>query len=286
MQLKMCRSWWGAPTALDEMVEQTVTAGFTGIEMPIPASATERHHLREVLARNDLVLLAEVTTGLTRKPTYDWWVPEPHFSVDDHLRDLQTAVDHASDVEPLFLTTMCGYDAWSYQQNLDFFGRGIDLSRSSGITISFETHRCRSLFNPWITRDIVKALPDIKLTCDFSHWCVVAERLVDTEIEIIKLCAQHAHHVHCRVGYAQHAQVPDPAAPEYRPALEAHERWWDLIWASQRARGIETVTMTSEFGPDGYMQLLPYTQQPVANLWGVTCWQAMRQKDRFARFIG
>ncbi|HEV7302317.1 MAG TPA: sugar phosphate isomerase/epimerase [Tepidisphaeraceae bacterium] len=284
MQLQMCRTWWGAPTDLETLVTQTVAGGFDGIEMPIPKDAPTRKRLRELLSRNGLSMISEVTTGLSDKPTYDWWVPEPHFTVDDHLRDLQTAVNLASEVEPLFISTMCGYDAWSLQQNLDFFGRGVEMSERSGVTISFETHRCRSLFNPWITRDVIAALPTMKLTCDFSHWCVVAERLIDTEMDIIRQCAARAHHVHCRVGYAQHAQVPDPAAPEYQPALLAHERWWDEIWQSQRARGMPVVTMTSEFGPDGYMQQLPYTQQPVANLWNVVCWQGQRQKQRFGRF--
>ena len=148
MQLKMCRSWWGAPTDLEAMVEQTLTAGFDGIEMPIPKDAAERRRLRELLSRSGLSMVAEVTTGLADTPTYDWWVPEPHFTVEDHLRDLQRAVDLVTEVQPLFISTMCGYDAWSFQQNLDFFGRGVELSERSGITISFETHRCRSLFNP------------------------------------------------------------------------------------------------------------------------------------------
>jgi sugar phosphate isomerase/epimerase len=285
MRLKMCRSWWGAPTSLEAMVAQTVHAGFDGIEMTIPADAATRARVRELFAREKLAFIAEVSTGLAEKPTYDWWVPEPHFAVKDHLADLRRAVDLAGDVDALFVTTMCGYDAWSFQQNLDFFGAGVELSARTGVTISFETHRCRSLFNPWVTRDVIAQIPAMKLTCDFSHWCVVAERLIDTETEIIRRCAARAHHVHCRVGYAQHAQVPDPSAPEYRPAVEAHERWWDLIWASQRERGMDVVTMTSEFGPDGYMQQLPHTRQPVADLWGVTCWQAKRQRERFGRFV-
>jgi sugar phosphate isomerase/epimerase len=281
MQLKMCRSWWGAPRSLEAMLEQTAAAGFDGVEMPVPESPDQRKRLCALLREHGLSLVAEVTTGLADQPTYDWWVPEPHFTIDDHLRDLRRAADHATDAGALFISTMCGYDAWSLSQNIEFFGRAIDLSRRSGIIISFETHRCRSLFNPWVTRDVIAALPEMKLTCDFSHWCVVAERLIDTEMEIIRQCAARAQHVHCRVGYAQHAQVAHPAAPEARAALEAHERWWDEIWRAQRARGMTVVTMTPEFGPDGYLPLLPYTRQPVADLWEIICWQAQRQRERF-----
>lgn len=43
-------------------------------------------------------------------------------------------------------------------------------------------------------------------------------------------------------GYAQHAQVTDPRAPEYTEALVAHERWWNLIWLAQVQRQMTQVT--------------------------------------------
>ena len=147
--------------------------------------------------------------------------------------------------------------------------------------MSFETHRSRSFFNPWTTRDILEELPELKLTCDFSHWCVVCERLIDTEPEILKLCAARAHHVHARVGYDQGPQVPHPAAPLYGEALAAHERWWAQIWESQLRRGCKATTMTPEFGPDGYLQSHPFTAVPVADLEEINTWMAQRQRRRF-----
>jgi hypothetical protein len=181
---------------------------------------------------------------------------------------------------------MCGCDAWSWQQNLDFFGQALELEQQAGIAISFETHRSRSLFNPWITRDLLLEFPAMKITCDFSHWCVVCERLIDTEWAILELCAQRALHVQCRVGYAQHAQVSDPRAPEFQVALSAHERWWDLVWKSQYQRKMEWVTMTPEFLYDGYMLTLPYTEMPVADVWQINAWMAERQRQRFAQQYG
>ena len=124
----------------------------------------------------------------------------------------------------------------------------------------------------------------MKLTCDFSHWCVVCERLIDTEWSILELCAERAQHIQCRVGYPQHAQVSDPRAPEYQEALTAHERWWSLIWEKQRIRGMAQTTMMPEFLYDGYMQTLPYTNMPVADVWEITCWMAQRQRQRFANW--
>jgi hypothetical protein len=125
-------------------------------------------------------------------------------------------------------------------------------------------------------------VPDLKLTCDFSHFVVVAERLVlDEEPDILALCCEHAFHLQTRVGYAQGPQVPDPRGPEHALDLAAHESWWDEIWKSPSARGIDVATLTPEFGPDGYLHCEPYTGKPVANLWEINRWIALRQRERF-----
>lgn len=281
MDLLMLRSQWTGPTSLEDLISQTVMDGFDGIEGPIPQADQERQHFKKYLADHELVFISESTTGGDFSSLSDWWIPRPDKTIADHLDDLQWTVNHAAEMGALFVSTMCGYDAWSWSQNVDFFGQALDLERSSGITISFETHRGRSLFNPWITRDLLTEFPQMKLTCDFSHWCVVCERLIDTEWSILELCAERALHIQCRVGYPQHAQVADPRAPEYQAALLAHERWWDLIWQAQTKQGLKQTTMMPEFLWDGYMQTLPYSTMPVADVWEITCWMAQRQRQRF-----
>jgi Xylose isomerase-like TIM barrel len=280
MELLVLRSVWSGSSQVDQMIEQTVAAGFDGIEGPIPRDDSQRQVLQQHLRDCHLSFIAEVATG-TDPNSQEWWIPQPDRLVVDHLNDLKWAVNQAEAMGALFVSTMCGYDAWSWQQQIDFFGQALELERSSGVTISFETHRSRSLFNPWITRDLLQEFPTLKLTCDFSHWCVVCERLLDSEWQILEQCAQRAMHIHCRVGYAQHAQVSDPRAPEYAAALAAHERWWDLIWNAQAQRQMKQVTMTPEFLWDGYMPTLPFTQMPVADVWEITQWMAQRQRQRF-----
>ncbi len=75
--------------------------------------------------------------------------------------------------------------------------------------------------------------------------------------------------------------MPHPAAPMYREALEAHERWWAQIWQSQFTRGVAVATMTPEFGPDGYLHFLPFTGIPVADLVQINTWMAERQQQHF-----
>ncbi|MES1026477.1 TIM barrel protein [Gloeocapsa sp. BRSZ] len=278
----MLRSVWSGSSNLDELIQQTVKDGFNGLEGPIPKRIEQRRELRKKLDEYGLVYIAEATTGINSYSDKNWWIPQRNYNIEKHLDDLRWTVEHAVEMEAMFVSTMCGCDGWSWQQNVEFFGKALELEKDANIAIGFETHRSRSLFHPWITRDLLLEFPTMKLTCDFSHWCVVCERLIDTEWEILELCAQRSLHIQCRVGYAQHAQVPDPRASEYAQALEAHERWWDLIWRSQVQRRMSKTTMTPEFLHDGYMQTLPFTQMPVADLWEIICWMSQRQRQRFA----
>jgi len=165
---------------------------------------------------------------------------------------------------------------------VEFFAEALSAAAALGTAVSFETHRSRSTYNPWTTRDLLHALPDLRLTCDFSHWCCVCERLIDTEPEVLALCAERVHHIHARVGYDQGPQVPHPAAPEYRTALEAHEHWWQQLWEGLSRRSYSVATMTPEFGPDGYLHCAPFTREPVADLVEINAWMAARLRTRYA----
>ena len=282
----MFRSMWFAPHDPRAMVEQTVAAElFDGVEGPIPEAAAGRRELGRLLDDHGLGFIAECATGLARggePPSPDWWVPLPEKTVDDHLDDLKRCVEHCGEMGARFITTMSGYDAWPWMRNVEFYGKVMDLQRSSGVTIAVENHRCRSTYNPWVMRDLLRAFPEMRMTCDFSHWCVVAERVIDTEVEIIELCASRAEHCQCRVGDAQRAQVADPRAPECERAVRSHESWWDRIWDAHAASGRAATTMTPEWGHQGYTPRLPYTAQPVVDLWEVTTSFGRRQRARYA----
>jgi len=274
MELQLFKTLWGHSGSLDAAITVCRENNFDGIEAQAPATVAARNELKLKLAANGLRYIAEICTAGS-------YVPNRQGSMSEHLESLYRQAQDALECNALFLTVIGGCDAWPVSQSVEFFGNAMDAMDHLGITASFETHRSRSFFNPWTTRDILRQLPALKLTCDFSHWCVVCERLIDTEPEIIALCAERAHHVHARVGYDQGAQVPHPAAPEFRLALEAHERWWSAIWQSQFERGTPFSTMTPEFGPDGYLHCLPFMGAPVADLKQINAWMAERERDHF-----
>jgi hypothetical protein len=278
MKLSLFKTLWGHDGSLDQAIQACREAGFHGIEAPAPIDATERAHFFETLDQAGMEWIAEISTctpvGL--------YVPSPGKSVMEHLQSLENGILLSQEGNPRFINTMAGSDAWSLADSIRFFEGVVRLQENYGIIISAETHRGRSTFSPWATREILLAVPKLRITCDFSHWCVVTERLIlDEELEILELVAERAHHIQPRVGYAQGPQVPDPRAPEYAAALAAHEGWWDFVWNSMAARGIREMTMTPEFGPDGYLQCTPFSQEPVADLWDINRWIGQRQRERF-----
>ena len=274
MRLKLFKTLWGFSGPYCDAINEAVTAHMQGIEGPAPLDARAGKDLYYQLQDAQLDFIAEITTAGS-------YVPERNATLQQHLDSLAVKLEASLRLEPLFITCLGGCDAWPETKNLEFLQRAMDMADDFGIDISFETHRGRAFFNPWVTQRLVRQLPGIKLTCDFSHWCVVCERLIDSELDLIEELAPHAHHIHARVGYDQGPQAPHPAAPEYETALRAHQRWWQIIWDAQREAGYEITTMTPEFGPDGYLHEQPFTRKPVADLWKINQWMASEERQHF-----
>ncbi|MFO8025225.1 sugar phosphate isomerase/epimerase family protein [Thiohalophilus sp.] len=277
MQLKLFKTLWGFDGNYTSSLEQALSDGFDGIEGPAPGAQRTADRFQQQLAEHQLDYIAEITTAGS-------YVPDRHATLEQHLDSLIHKLSLSRPLDPLFVTCLGGCDAWPESLNIEFFGRAMEIAKQFEVTISFETHRGRALFNPWLTHSIVQQLPDMLLTCDFSHWCVVCERLVDTEFDIIRELAPHAHHIHARVGYDQGPQVPHPAAPEYAEALVSHQAWWELIWKNQKDRRYALSTMTPEFGPDGYLHEAPFTREPVAELRDLNNWMASTEREHFETF--
>jgi hypothetical protein len=273
MRLLVFRSLWSNGFDLDAALADRRTGAFDGVEGPVPAEPSARRQFADKVAAAGAPFIAEIATG-------GGYVPRDR-SPERQLEEFGRLAEASLECSPLFLTVLAGCDSWTLSASVEFLGRLLEKAGRLGIAASVETHRSRPTFNPWSTGELLKQLPALKLTCDFSHWCCVCERLVlDEEPELLRLCAERAHHIHARVGYDQGPQVPHPAAPRFSAALEAHERWWDAIWGSQCDR--DAATLTPEFGPDGYLQSDPFTEEPVARLDEINSWMARRQKERFA----
>ncbi|HEY9156270.1 MAG TPA: hypothetical protein VIM69_14150 [Opitutaceae bacterium] len=274
MKLEIYRSLWTNDFDLDGAIEDCRHGPFDGVEGPVPGDSIEREIFIQKIRGSGEPFIAEITTGGGYVPRYR--------EVGRHLDEFRRKLEIASRAAPRFVTALVGCDAWPIATSVDFLGRAMAAAADHQLRVSFETHRSRVTFNPWTAAEIVHQLPSIELTCDFSHWCCVCERLVmDEEPALLQLFASHTRHIHGRIGYDQGPQVPHPAAPMYRLALEAHERWWNEIWKTQARSGFSTTTLTPEFGPDGYLQSAPFTETPAGSLDEINHWMATRQRERF-----
>jgi len=274
MRLKLVRHLWGVDLqpGLDRYLPHWQRTGYAALEVAL-RFVPDRPGFFQFLRRGQMD-----------------WIPQAYTndfkgggSVRQHLASLKEQIEECLDHQPLFFNVHSGSDAWNFAQAEDFYGAALEIEQKIGIAISHETHRSRYFGNPWTTRLILVRFPQLKLTCDFSHWVCVAERLLEDCGPIIKLASRHCHHMHARVGYEQGPQVSDPRAPEWARHLAVHEGWWDQIWASQKKRGMKNSTLTPEFGPAPYLHVLPHTQAPVADLADICDWMACRQSSRFNR---
>lgn len=125
-------------------------------------------------------------------------------TVDEHFAEFCAQIESTvKEFDPCQINCHSGMDSWSYAESLEFFTRATEYTASLGLPVYHETHRGRCLYNPWVTRDLVRALPDLRLTADYSHWVNVCERLIDTEQEILEIIAPRVGHIHSRVGFEQ-----------------------------------------------------------------------------------
>ena len=255
-------SLWGFTGDLRAALARARALGCDGVEANLqhPALAAKpAGAVREDLAQAGMALVLELVTGGN-------YVPRLSCSPSEHLVELKHLLQRAPDFNPLRINVLTGSDSWHWSDQLAFWSRALELVADCPLPVSFETHRSRSFCSPWSMVTYLEAFPDLRLTADLSHWCVVAERLMTPELEPVRAMASRVDHIHARVGHAQGPSVGHPFAPEWAEALEAHRRCWRLFGLQRSAASCGPFTITPEFGPDGYLPTLPFTAQPVADL--------------------
>lgn len=266
MKLKTFRHLWGITDPHDEVFPIIKKAGYDGIEAK-GLRAAEDPEFNNLLKQYEFKFISQIHTyGET---------------VNDHIASFKELIEISLPYNPVLINSQSGKDSWGDDEKNEFISEALAYEKEIGIPVAHEIHRGRITYNPWDTRELLLTFNELKLCCDFSHWVCVCERIIDSEIDIIKLCAERCIHLHSRVGYEQGPQVPDPRAPEYALHLKAHESWWDIIWKSQEDRGMEISTLTPEFGPPPYHHTLPFSNYPVSDVWEICDWMKDRQKERF-----
>jgi sugar phosphate isomerase/epimerase len=257
MRIEIIRSKWDMPDLpLRDFLQHIKSAGFDGCEIFLPELKEGPEEARVLLKESGLQLIGMIASDGT--------------TVAEHLRSLGDRFAGAAAYAPVRINCHTGKDYFSLAENVRIVRRSLELSAEAGIPLSHETHRGRATFSTVSTAQLIEAVPDIRLTADFSHWCCVHESLLQDQPEALATAIQHADYIHARVGHSEGPQVSDPLAPEWKHELDIHMQWWERIVQQHRRRGTEALQICPEFGPPPYMPLLPYTRQPVADLWKIT----------------
>jgi hypothetical protein len=128
--------------------------------------------------------------------------------------------------------------------------------------------------------DIIDALPEIRFTADFAHWCCVHNSLLQDQQNSVNRVIERSDYIHARVGSATSPQITDPRATEWKEAVEVHVRWWERIAEHHRDNNSEFLPICSEFGPPEYMVTLPSTGKPIADQWAINCYMKDMLKER------
>lgn len=256
MQLLFFRSLWGmVDDTLESSLKRIKAGGYDGVEMRAPDHVDERRALRALLDEIGLDLIVQQhTTGQTPA---------------EHLASFEALYQRAVDMRPRLVNSHSGKDYYTTGENAAILRRGVELERALGVAVTHEIHRGRATFSAPATEALIAAVPEARFTADFSHWCVVHESLLEDQAERVALAAARSAHIHARVGFSEGPQVNDPRAPEWQAAVETHLGWWQAIANCHAAEGRTVLTVTPEFGPPGYMPVLPYTRQPVSDLWEI-----------------
>ncbi len=269
MKLDVYCSLWVYPGTPAHAARSIAAAGYDGLEAIWPDAETEQTALVEA-TRSEGLKLAPLVLVEGETPA-------------DQLRRFRAQLEEILPHRPDRIVVHSGRDHWPLAEAIATYERIVEIEAELGARCAHETHRCRPLGFPWTTAAILDAVPDLWLCCDFSHWVLVCERLLEDQAKAVTAAARRALHLHARVGTTQAPQVADPADPRVAHELASFESWWEIVWDSQAAAGFERSTLTPEYCPPPYQPLTADIAALPTLLAGVCEWQAARQRELFDR---
>jgi len=317
MKLKIFRTLWGVTDTADgakaespfldteAAIAEVARLGYDGLECPLKFILHfGKEKFKSLMKKYNLDVIVMIFTDgpvVPGSPVPVFGGPYPGFSepsnpgendkdllVRRHLQIFKEQVECAQEFNPKFVNCHSLKDYFTFEMAESFFTQALAWQKETGFKVRHETHRKRFLHSPWVARSFVPKFPELKMVADLSHWINIAETDSNDPdlVSVIEKFAPQFGHTHCRVGYDHGPQVPDPRCGQWLEYMEGHERWWDAIWAAAKANGDEEVTMTPEHGPPNYQVCDPKTNKPLANIWDVNHWIALRRRKRFAQLYG
>jgi hypothetical protein len=264
----LCPYWGQHPSEAAAFTDKVLKAGYGGIEIDLPADKKFRTEL-----------LSELEIITEKNPHFIFAaqqvLPAANEKVVDYIGRTLDRLEDIAVLKPDFINAHTGKDFFSFEDNCRVIDAVLNFSQQSGIRVLHETHRGRFSFHLSSLLPYLKQFPELELTGDFSHFCVVSESLLEDQLDLLDIITPHITHLHARVGFSQAPQVNDPFAPEWNETLSTYVNWWQRIIDYRKLKGDRSFTITPEAGPYPYMPALPFTQQPLGDQWEIN----RRMKD-------
>ncbi|MDG1687218.1 MAG: sugar phosphate isomerase/epimerase [Flavobacteriaceae bacterium] len=257
---------WGFNEQIETFVKKAKTSGYDGIEIWAPKDSIKQIEISNILNNYNMkvIFLCGSNPSLTFKK-----------SLDEYEKYLKNTLE----LRPIAVNSHTGSDFYNFNQNMAFLELAEKLSNEYKIPVYHETHRGRFSYSIPETIRYLEKKETLNLTLDISHWIVVHESLLDNREEFLKKIIQRSNHIHARVGFEEGPQINDPSAPEWEKVIERHLDIWEAViqktWNENKS-----ATITTEFGPPGYMPTLPFTQKPVSDQWKANVFIMNKLKKR------
>ena len=269
MKLNFLCPVWGNELPFDGFVARVKLAGFDGIEMSLPFGddAAKRRILKSIFDA-ELLYVGQHWETVT-------------LDFEQHKNEYVRRLHNLADGRPLLIDSQTGKDFFTFEQNMELVQLARVFSKETGIHVVHETHRGKFTFAAHVTEQFLLADPDLRIGADFSHWCNVAESLLENQESALSLAISRTDHIHARVGFSEGPQIPDPRAAEWTDVLNRHLGWWDKIVARAKNEGRAFLCITPEFGPFPYMTILPNSKLPIADLWEINVFMMKLLRNRY-----
>lgn len=180
-----------------------------------------------------------------------------------NVADTRTAVEFAVNNGARWVLCQPASAFHSLEEVVEIVHTGCDVAAANGLPYFVETHRNNFTENIPQTLQLIEAIPEIKMTADFSHFVVVGEFYgwkAEGALERMQPIINRIAHVHGRIsnGEAVQVDVGDGEGDEGTPA-HFFTRLWAAMFQSwrQTAQPGDVMPFSSELGPPRYAITLP-----------------------------
>ena len=169
MQIKFIYPRWGSSEIpWSVFLNNIKKAGYQGVEIDLPLESIKKNEICSMLHDLELDFVAQ-----------HWETKEVNFT--KHQEQYKRHLHNLVEASPLFVNSNTGMDFFTRRQNTALIETAHEIELESGVTITHETHRSRFSFAAHVCLSYLEEYPFLKLTSDLSHWCCVAESLLENQ---------------------------------------------------------------------------------------------------------